>query len=750
MRQAQRPKTSTSHPPLDPAGASPQADSPTARQRAAAESGRQTLVPARFRLADLRAPLPRVAHGRALIALVASLVVLVAAALATTLDQPADISPVSVVQPAPGPSAPTDPCVIAPPQVCASPPTTTTVPPRPGPSDETPATSPSPSSSAPCSGEGCIPQPGTTTAPPTDPDGDPAAGGEAEDECGITDVGACITEALNAFFRGIVTAALNPLLDLLSRTLLTTPLPEDLPQVGELWNSSWQILLVSYGLLILIAGVIVMSYHTLQTQHSIRQIAPRIVVGFLAGGLSLWLATKAIQIANALARAVMSGGVDTSEPMVVPGHALKDLILGALTGGIWIIFLGIALAGILVALLVTYIIRVALTFAVIAGAPLALMFHALPQTEGIGYWWWRVLGGCLAIQIGQSLTLITMMRVFFAPGGFTMFGPNVDGLVNLLVAIALMYVLFRIPGWILGAAHVGGGRRSMLGTLARGFVFYHAFRRFGGGHGRGGGGARGGGGGGGHGPVGPAGGGPGRPGRGGLGGHPGPGGHPRAGGHGQRRRNPRGHAAAAHRQQTPLFPGARQAGTPTATPRSVLESGGPEDTSGGLDGLPLNVQRATSPPPRSDASGQPTRARRGKELESLLDPYRGNRPNRSGQYPLPLNDVRRVPRASPPPPADPGPSGYRTVQAKRPVDPYKGNRATRGGQYPLPIDSARRAPASTPAPPPTAPPHPAPQPRQQLRLPVDLPTPPKPPTTTLRSSPPSAARRRPDPGGKTS
>ncbi|WP_460393610.1 hypothetical protein [Actinophytocola sediminis] len=507
---------------------------------------------------------------------------------------------------------------------------------------------------------------------------------------------------------------------MLSRTLLTTPLPEDLPQLGKLWDSSWQILLVSYGLLILIAGVIVMSYHTLQARHSVKEIAPRIVVGFLAGGLSLWVATKAIQIANALAQAVMSGGVDSSEPMLVPGEALKDLVIGALTGGIWIIFLGIALAGMLVVLLVTYIVRVALTFAVIAGAPLALMFHALPQTEGIGYWWWRVLGGCLTIQIAQSLTLITMMRVFFAPGGFTMFGPNVDGLVNLLVAIALMYVLFRIPGWILGAVHVGGGRRSMIGTLARGFVFYQAFRHFGGGgHGRGqGGGARGGGGAGG-GPAGPAGGrgGTGRR-RGGGGGGPGSGGHPgggarpRGGGRGQRRRNPRGQAAAAHRQQAPPFPGAARAGT-AATPRPARGSGRPEDTPVlGRDGqyrLPLEVQRVTpTPAAAGDADAGSRRAGRGgggKQRELPFDPYRGNRPNRSGQHPLPLDGVRRAP-----------------------------------------------APKPAPAPPPKPPPRPAPRAGQQLRLPLDLPKPPKPPTTPVFSSPPPSRPGRPSsqPGGKAS
>jgi hypothetical protein len=45
----------------------------------------------------------------------------------------------------------------------------------------------------------------------------------------------------------VVTAALNPLLGLLSTTLLTTPTPASLPRIGELWTNSWQILLTCYA-----------------------------------------------------------------------------------------------------------------------------------------------------------------------------------------------------------------------------------------------------------------------------------------------------------------------------------------------------------------------------------------------------------------------------------------------------------------------------------------------------------------------
>ena len=314
----------------------------------------------------------------------------------------------------------------------------------------------------PCPGPGCLPPP----PPPIPPGGGQAGQGSAnEAECGISALGGCVTNAITAFFRDLVTTALNPLLDLLSTTLLTTPTPQSLPHIGELWTNSWQILLASYAVLILIAGVLVMAYETLQTHSSVKEIAPRIVVGFLAGALSLWAASQAIDIANALAQAIMGSGLDAPSA----GESLRNLILGPLNGGIFIILVGLFVAGMLLVLLLTYIVRVALTIVLIAGAPLALMFHALPQTEPIAYWWWKAFGGCLAIQVVQSLALITTLKVLLAPGGFSVFGPTTSGLANLLVALALFYILTKIPFWVLGSLRVSG-RRSTVGTITRAYV----------------------------------------------------------------------------------------------------------------------------------------------------------------------------------------------------------------------------------------------------------------------------------------
>ncbi|MDI5964043.1 hypothetical protein [Streptantibioticus silvisoli] len=266
----------------------------------------------------------------------------------------------------------------------------------------------------------------------------------------------------------MVSDALNPLLDLLGRTLLTTPTPAQLPRIGELWNNSWDIVVASYALLVTIAGVIVMAHETAQTRYSIKQLATRIPLGFIAAAMSLFVCGQAVVVANALSRAVMGPGVDEN----TASQTLRNLILSPInfqSGGLYLVLLGGVLAGLLVALLVVYAVRVSLTVILIAGAPVALMCHALPQTEGIARWWWKAFGGLLAIQVVQSLTLITAMRVFLGPGGFTMFDTTQTGLVNLVVSLGLVYILFKTPFWILGSIGLSN-KGNFASSLARDYV----------------------------------------------------------------------------------------------------------------------------------------------------------------------------------------------------------------------------------------------------------------------------------------
>nr|WP_233627760.1 hypothetical protein [Saccharopolyspora sp. HNM0986] len=288
-------------------------------------------------------------------------------------------------------------------------------PPPPAPSAPVPAPA-----QPPCQGPGCIPQP-VPVPPDNQPPGNQSNPHQApaqESSCGITDIPACVSDAIESFFRDLVTPGLNSVLDLLAKSLLVTPQLDQLPVMGQIWGSSQQIVIAVYATLILVAGIIVMAHETLQTRHSIKEILPRVIVGFLASNLSLFFGGKVIEIGNALSRAILGDGLSPE----TAGRAMRDTLMHDLDGGgLFVIFIALALIVMLVAVLLTYIVRVTLTIILLAGAPILLMCHALPHTEGIAFWWWKAFAGVMAIQVGQSLALVAAIKLFFWPGGITLF-----------------------------------------------------------------------------------------------------------------------------------------------------------------------------------------------------------------------------------------------------------------------------------------------------------------------------------------
>lgn len=215
-----------------------------------------------------------------------------------------------------------------------------------------------------------------------------------------------------------MTDAINPLLSLIANTLLTTPTPSSVPALGQLWTNSWEIMVASYSLLVLIAGIVVMAYGTMQQRHTIREILPRVAGGFFAGTLSLFAATKLIELANALAYGLLGGGVDASQA----GKSFGNIVLDAVSGSIWLLLVALVLVVMIIVLLITWIVRVAVTVLLIAAAPLLLMLHALPQTDGIARWWWKAFAGVLAIQVAQSLVLTIGMTALLSNGAASLFG----------------------------------------------------------------------------------------------------------------------------------------------------------------------------------------------------------------------------------------------------------------------------------------------------------------------------------------
>ena len=280
--------------------------------------------------------------------------------------------------------------------------------------------------------------PAAPAAPPSGAVSLPGTGG-----CGLLDFGCYVSNAITSWFAGLVKSAVNPLLSLIGRTALSTPQPDTIPAVRTLWSTGLGIADACYGLLVLIGAIIVMSHETLQTSYAAKEIAPRIVLGFIGANLSMVLMTRAVDLANGLSAAFTAGGVDPQSAatslMTTLGNAISN-------GGIFLILL--ALAGVVLALVLAavYVIRLMAVVLLAAAAPVLLALYALPQTAWAARWWWRALTAALAVQVAQGLVMTAAVQVFFSPGWLP--GDMSSALGQTLVTLCLLYILMRIPFWI--------------------------------------------------------------------------------------------------------------------------------------------------------------------------------------------------------------------------------------------------------------------------------------------------------------
>ena len=283
---------------------------------------------------------------------------------------------------------------------------------------------------------------GPAASPPLSPA--PAAMTATSSSCALFNVACYVTSAVTGWFAGLITSAISPLVSFIGSSALSTPQPSSIPAVRSLWQTSLAIADASFGLLVVIGGIIVMSHETLQTSYAAKEIAPRLVTGFIAANLSMVLMSRAVGISNGIS-AALAGGGDVSQ-QAAARQLVTTLGNSAQTdnGGFLIL---LALAGVILALVLAavYVIRMMAVVLLATAAPILLALWALPQTAWAARWYCRAGVAVLAIPAAQGLVLSAAVRVFFAPGWL----PGSGGyLEQVLITLCLLYILMRIPFWI--------------------------------------------------------------------------------------------------------------------------------------------------------------------------------------------------------------------------------------------------------------------------------------------------------------
>ncbi|MFI1989706.1 hypothetical protein [Actinoplanes sp. NPDC020271] len=344
--------------------------------------------------------------------------------------------------------------------------------PTPSPTTNTPSPIPTPPPNGPSPTTPSSPQ-----VPQPSPQPSPTPGSGDDDDPGLFDIPGQIRKAINDFLIWVAKKIIDPVLTALGSTVLSTPDLTSNPAVKAVWTTSMVTANALYGLLVLAACFIIMSRETVQTQYGLKEIAPRIAAGALLSNLSLIICEKIIEVANALTVGVMSEGVDPQ----AAADAILEYLMSALTGSsVNIMFglLGIAAAALGIVALITFVGRVGVFIVLVGIGPIVLVLHATPQTEGIAYTWWRAVGACAGLQVGQAVIVLSTVKVFLTPTGMKVLGipASTQGLLGVLVCITMLWLLIKLPGlmkqFVLAPIGLQSQGRGLLGQLLQAYITF--------------------------------------------------------------------------------------------------------------------------------------------------------------------------------------------------------------------------------------------------------------------------------------
>jgi len=300
------------------------------------------------------------------------------------------------------------------------------------------------------------PEPSPTSTATPSPSPSPSDEFEEPNKPPFWDIVGRVRYAISQWFADLVTSALKPVFDLLGRTVFSTPMLPDNARVVELWRFSLGIADATLLLFVLAGAAIVMSGGGgLSSQVTAKELLPRLLLAAGAANISLLLLSTLINLSNALARAMLGAAFDPEEASTQMSAMLASAALG--NPFLALFALAVVVLGLLV--VIAYVVRIAALVILTTGAPLMLIGHALPQTEGIARTWWRATLAFLAAPVLQSLLLAAAFRIFLSGGGVLGL-PVGSGLIDLLVVGTLLYMLYKIPFWALNVALSGAGSRA--------------------------------------------------------------------------------------------------------------------------------------------------------------------------------------------------------------------------------------------------------------------------------------------------
>jgi hypothetical protein len=279
-----------------------------------------------------------------------------------------------------------------------------------------------------------------------------------------------VLDQILQWLTATVLACLNAVLGVITDALLTTPQVTALPQVQALTGRSIWIVDTVYVLAFIAAGVLTMTAGgDEQSRYTVKDLLPRLMVGFVAAHFSQLFCQQLIELANAVTAAVTAGNFD--------GHGAFTAIQTHMraaqdkTAPLLFLILAVLITVLLASTAFQMIARFTAVLVMTIIAPLALACHALPATDGIARLWWRSYTGTLAVPIAQAFFLYAGQWILLDPAHMLpVLGLPIDpgGVLNLFIVVVLLWTTVKIPAlmgrWV---NQSGRGSSNVLGAVVR-------------------------------------------------------------------------------------------------------------------------------------------------------------------------------------------------------------------------------------------------------------------------------------------
>ena len=173
------------------------------------------------------------------------------------------------------------------------------------------------------------------------------------------DIPAQVEAAINGWLGDVAKAVLTPVLAMIGATVLATP---DLTggRIEQIWDMTAGLADCCFVLLVILGGMLVMGYETVQTRWAAKQVGGRLLFTFLAANCSLLVVRQLLSLVNALTVAIFAQDISAAGiGAKLTGAIVDSIFVPSGITNVFMVLLGLVLAALAVAVLCSFALRTA-------------------------------------------------------------------------------------------------------------------------------------------------------------------------------------------------------------------------------------------------------------------------------------------------------------------------------------------------------------------------------------------------------